>query len=111
MIPNWFRKYFVQKVRVAYRLEADHDGGEIPNYHAWFMPGRILYLNKHGSGTGTFSWTVLECDNPTCSGQALVSLDQLKSVPLGTVLADPPGTIDRWEEHTGRTWRGSRELS
>ena len=97
-----------KSVRVRYRVLQDHDGGQIPDYHEWYMPGGIEYYSKTAEPLGRsedpWSWLVLECNNRECSGKAIVSLEGVLSVPLGTVHADPPGTIERWEQNTGRKW-------
>ena len=77
---------------VRYELTGEHNGGEIPEHHAWYIPGRIIYT-KDNSG-----WIVLACENPGCDGEALVKLSTLlEGVPLGKVLPDPPGTREKYE--------------
>lgn len=83
----------MKKQKVRYLFLEDHDGGEIPNFHAWYVPGTFRY----GVVEEDDQWLIMECDNPTCSGLALVSFDDLRSVPLGTVHPDPPGTQERYD--------------
>ena len=78
----------------------EHDGGQIPEYHEWYVPGRMSYRDSLGlAGASTHPWMVLECNNPDCLGEAIVSLtDFTDGIPLGEVLPDSPGTRAKFDD-------------
>lgn len=81
-------------IKVRYELLHEHTGGEIPDYHDWYLPGAVTSENN-------VRWVTVECDNPQCAGLARISLGDILNMPLGNVLPDPPETLARWHEERG----------
>ena len=88
------------KHKVHVRHLVAHEGGQIPDFHEWYLPGRIVYRDAIGreNNGDTHSWMVLECPNPQCTGEAIVLLDDFTTgIPLGVVKPDTPEVRERYE--------------
>ena len=84
---------------VTFRHTHDHTPGEIPEFHEWYLPGRIVQRDSLGrDGAATHGWIVLECNNPGCLGEALVKLESFTTgIPLGNVKPDGPEVREKYE--------------
>ena len=72
----------------CFRLLAPHSGGEIEGYHEWWFPGKKTGRDAIGreNNGGMHIWHVLECNNPECTGRAIIrESDLLEAIPLGVI--------------------------
>ena len=94
--------------RVEFHHTHEHTPGQIPEFHEWYMPGKIMWRDSMGRrNSTTHGWIVLECNNPECQGEALVKLESFTTgIPLGKVLPDPPEVRERYEREIRKAIEG-----